>query len=358
MMNWFKHSESRPAATRNEVAIRMEAIGGQGANSAGKILSDAAVTGAGYTGCHFASFGSEKRGSPVQSFVRFSPMGAPMRSAFFTTSPDLIVVFHEAMLQMHPGSLAGATASTTLVVNSAKQPGDLFFPGGTSFGKIICVDAGAISRAKRCGINAVMLGAMSVAVPEVAQELVVASLEKFFGRLSSQARSRNVAGFKAALGHSHAAIFRNEQASLPPGATPLPRMGWVNAPMGGLITNPGNTVLRDHSLSRQGFAPRFEVRNCIQCGYCDMLCPDYCFVWDRSGENGAAALKGIDYQFCKGCQKCISVCPTGALSLSPENAIPEGERLRKFPDLDPEALERKWHSVDWNINYPDEEEEK
>ena len=57
---WFqKKKEIKP--NRPFVSIRMEAIGGQGANSAGKILAEAAVLGMGYTGNHFSSFGSEKR---------------------------------------------------------------------------------------------------------------------------------------------------------------------------------------------------------------------------------------------------------------------------------------------------------
>jgi pyruvate ferredoxin oxidoreductase gamma subunit len=68
----------------------MEAIGGQGANSAGKVLAEAAVLGMGFTGNHFSSFGSEKRGTPVRSFVRFSPVGKEIRSASSIRHPDLL----------------------------------------------------------------------------------------------------------------------------------------------------------------------------------------------------------------------------------------------------------------------------
>lgn len=358
MLSWLKRAETSSAKPRDEVAIRMEAIGGQGANSAGKILSEAAVTGAGYEGCHFASFGSEKRGSPVQSFVRFSPARIPVRSAFFGTAPDVIVVFHETMLRLHPSSLAGATGHTVLVVNSPGAPEELRLPTGTKVGRIYCVDAGSISRSRRCGINAAMLGAVLAAVPEVPQGAVEAALERFFAHLTSQARSRNIAGLREGRGQVRGAAFAPAQAAFPRASEPLPRLGWANAPVGGVIVHPGNTALRDHSLSRRGFAPRFDPLECIQCGYCDMLCPDYCFVWERSGENGSPVLRGIDYQFCKGCQKCVSICPSGALSLAAEKSIPKSERLRRFPGLDPEELERKWQAVDWNVHYPDEEEER
>ena len=52
--------------------IRLESIGGMGANSAGKMLADVGVLSQGYNGAAFSSYGSEKKGSPVKSFVRFA----------------------------------------------------------------------------------------------------------------------------------------------------------------------------------------------------------------------------------------------------------------------------------------------
>ncbi|MCZ9999613.1 2-oxoacid:acceptor oxidoreductase family protein [Brachyspira hyodysenteriae] len=52
--------------------IRLESIGGMGANSAGKMLAEVGVLSQGYYGAAFSSYGSEKKGSPVKSFVRFS----------------------------------------------------------------------------------------------------------------------------------------------------------------------------------------------------------------------------------------------------------------------------------------------
>ena len=44
--------------------IRLESIGGLGANLAGKMLAEAGVTGSGLNGSNFSSYGSEKKGRP------------------------------------------------------------------------------------------------------------------------------------------------------------------------------------------------------------------------------------------------------------------------------------------------------
>ena len=52
--------------------IRFESIGGLGAHLAGQMLAEAGVLRQGLNGSHFSSYGSEKKGTPVKSFVRFA----------------------------------------------------------------------------------------------------------------------------------------------------------------------------------------------------------------------------------------------------------------------------------------------
>src|SRR5690606_33145701 len=78
--------------------IRLESIGGLGANVAGKIIAEAGVLYAGFNGSNFASYGSEKKGSPVKSFIRFSDPSRPIRNATPVERPHVLGVFHEALL--------------------------------------------------------------------------------------------------------------------------------------------------------------------------------------------------------------------------------------------------------------------
>ena len=78
--------------------IRFESIGGLGAHAAGQILARAAVLKMDLNGSHFSSYGSEKKGSVIRSYVRLCPADKPIRTSAPIDTPDVIVVFHGALL--------------------------------------------------------------------------------------------------------------------------------------------------------------------------------------------------------------------------------------------------------------------
>ena len=86
--------------------VRFESIGGLGAHAAGQVLAAAAVLRMGLNGAHFSSYGSEKKGSLVRSFVRLGPAERPIRTSAPVDTPDAIVVFHAALLH-NPATRAG-----------------------------------------------------------------------------------------------------------------------------------------------------------------------------------------------------------------------------------------------------------
>src|SRR4030067_2767875 len=88
--------------------IRMESIGGLGANVAGKILTEAAILGMGLNGAGFASYGSEKKGTPVKAFVRVCEGGHKVRVDSPVEEPHVLAIFHEALANTGPGAAGGA----------------------------------------------------------------------------------------------------------------------------------------------------------------------------------------------------------------------------------------------------------
>ena len=106
-----------------------------------------------------------------------------------------------------------------------------------------------------------------------------------------------------------------------PVASATQKIGYMNAPLGGAILNPGNTIERDVSGSRAGWIPVWHEDKCIHCAMCETACPDFCFTFeqgiDNKGKEGMVN-RGIDYQYCKGCLKCVTVCPADALTKEKE----------------------------------------
>ena len=319
---WFFGRDKIEIPKRARVEIRMEAIGGQGANSAGKILAEAAILELHYTGNHFSSFGSEKRGTPVKSFVRFSTERKPVRSASFIRKPNLLVIFHEVLMETHPEIFEGVSEDTDILINSPKYPSEIFFPKGVHPRWLGSIDATKIAHKLNCGLNTVMLGAMIPFLPEVGAKSLEKVTERFFVRLSPEARTGNVEGFKKGLDEVKIKTILPNQDRIRLEKQDAVRLGYENAPLGGLIIHPGNSVLKNHEASRKGFAPKLDKDVCFNCGMCDQVCPDFCFVWQKNPNTQfGAELLGLDYQYCKGCQKCIQVCPVQALTLTPESEL-------------------------------------
>ena len=68
-----------------------------------------------------------------------------------------------------------------------------------------------------------------------------------------------------------------------------------------------------------------------------MVCPDLCLVWStQTNAEGqpVVRLDGIDYQYCKGCMRCVETCSTLAMTREAELPGMAGRlRVPLFPDL-------------------------
>ena len=75
--------------------IRLESIGGLGANLCGKMLGELGVKYLDLNSTNFSSYGSEKTGTPVKGFVRYCNKEKEIRVHSPIVEPDLLVVFHQ-----------------------------------------------------------------------------------------------------------------------------------------------------------------------------------------------------------------------------------------------------------------------
>jgi pyruvate ferredoxin oxidoreductase gamma subunit len=296
--------------------IRFESIGGLGAHAAGQILARAAVLKMNLNGSHFSSYGSEKKGSVVRSYIRVSAATKPIRTSAPIDSPDVIVVFHEALLQQAI-TIAGMKSSGILIYNgSAGEVPKLLeqVPEGV---RIVRIDATNIAIEELSRPNAVLLGALTALAPFLDAGIVLTTLTEKFARRNPQAAAANERAFTRGASEFEMLNGVGKGKGDLPVMRPSPVLGYMTAPIGGVIPYPGNMVSNDLSASRTGWMPLFTDKECVHCGLCATVCPDFCLVWTHEQANGdvpKVRLKGIDYQYCKGCMRCIETCPTEAMT--------------------------------------------
>ncbi|MGQ9573511.1 MAG: 2-oxoacid:acceptor oxidoreductase family protein [Dehalococcoidia bacterium] len=317
--------------------IRFESIGGLGAHLAGQILAETGVLRLGLNGSHFSSYGSEKKGTPVKSYIRFCSPDQTVRTSSPIERPHLIAVFHEALIGREKVAL-GLRPDGIIIVNTVASPGEmkerLGLPGGT----VGVVDALGIAVAENSRPNMAMLGAVTRAAGFIDPETVKATIRETIGRHYPQLLEANLRTFQRGYDEVRLETFPLDGEWETGVARPQPAYGYLNAPWGGMLPNPGNSAVKDLSASRQGFLPALVVDKCVHCGLCDFVCPDYCFVWETytkdDGKPGVR-LVGIDYRYCKGCMKCVDVCPKDALvEVRETEDYAEAHRVPLFPHLE------------------------
>ena len=295
--------------------IRFESIGGLGANSAGKILATAAVLDMNLNGSHFSSYGSEKKGSVVRSYVRLGAADKPIRTSAPIDSPDVIVIFHDALAKQEI-TIAGMKDNGVVIYNG--QPGDVpdtlkKLPKGT---QLVRIDATNIAMQEFSRPNAVMLGTLCKVVPFLDGAKVLEKLTAKFKKINPKAAAANERAFERGATEFEAIEGVAQGEGDLPIIRSTPLLGYETAPIGGVIPNAGNTISNDLSASRTGYMPKFAGAKCIHCGLCATVCPDFCLSWTHEDDEEGVSrirLKGVDYQYCKGCMRCVETCPTEAL---------------------------------------------
>ena len=303
--------------------IRLESIGGLGANVAGKILTEAAIIGMGMNGAGFASYGSEKKGTPVKSFVRICEADTQVRINSPIEEPHVLAIFHEALAKTVPVTAGAAPGRTTVILNTRKTPGEARDFLKLAGGKVGVIDAMEIARVCGSRVNMVMIGAIAKASGFLDIKAVEGAIVEQFGKKYAALMKGNFDAMQRGYEETVFEDFpKDGKYEYKPFQREVPKYGYETAPMGGVLFEMGNMRFKDLSTSRTGIIPLLDLSKCVRCGDCDITCPDYCFVWEKgtdpkSGKEGMILL-GIDYQYCKGCLRCTYICKPGALVAAKE----------------------------------------
>jgi pyruvate ferredoxin oxidoreductase gamma subunit len=315
--------------------VRFESIGGLGAHAAGQVLATAAVLRMGLNGAHFSSYGSEKKGSLVRSFVRLGPAERPIRTSAPVETPNAIVVFHAALLRS-PATRAGLLNDGTFIYNAPPGPVPEELAALPRAARVIRVNALGIAMEENSRPNAVLLGALCGAFPFLNAEKVLESLSEEFAGKHPEAVASNTRAFQRGAADFEILEGVGRAEGDLPAARFEPAWGYETQPLGGILPEPGNMAWNDLSASRTGLMPVLDRDKCVHCGVCDLVCPDFCLAWGEGEEGGKfeRELMGIDYRYCKGCLRCVESCPSGALTKETETpGLADRLRVPLFPDL-------------------------
>lgn len=169
------------------VQIRFHGRGGQGSVTAAELFAVAAFYDGKYTQA-FPSFGVERRGAPVQAFLRIADSEIRLREQ--VTKPDYLIVQDPTLLGENSDVLEGTEKTKGILINTDKTT----WP---SIKNAVCVPATKIALEKigKPFINTAILGAFA-AMTGLA---TLASLKKAVGeRFSGSLAQTNIAALEAA----------------------------------------------------------------------------------------------------------------------------------------------------------------
>ena len=160
--------------------LRIHGRGGQGSVTAAELIATAAFT-AGVFSQAFPAFGVERRGSPVEAFVRFSDEKIRLRSQVY--EPDYVIV-QDSTLIRDVNVFSGMKDGGIVLINTEKK-GEYNVPAGV---KVIAFDATKIA-IEEIGLpitNTTLMGAFAAASGEITLEALKGAIEERFpGKLAA-----------------------------------------------------------------------------------------------------------------------------------------------------------------------------
>ncbi|WOF15196.1 pyruvate ferredoxin oxidoreductase subunit gamma [Methanoplanus sp. FWC-SCC4] len=154
--------------------LRIHGRGGQGSVTAAELIATAAFKSKVYSQA-FPAFGVERRGAPVQAFVRFDDKKIRLRSQIY--EPDYIIV-QDSTLIKDVDVFSGLKEGGIAIINTEKDL-EAGLPEGV---KIIKIDATSIAL-EVLGLpieNTTLMGAFAAATGEIEMAAIEEALKERF----------------------------------------------------------------------------------------------------------------------------------------------------------------------------------
>jgi pyruvate ferredoxin oxidoreductase gamma subunit len=164
--------------------LRIHGRGGQGSVTAAELIAVAAFESGVYSQA-FPAFGVERRGAPVQAFVRFSDKKIRLRSQVY--EPDYIIVQDPTLIR-DVNVFLGMSEGGIAIINTEKEDFDSSVPEGV---RVCTIDATTLAL-EVLGVpitNTTLMGAFAAATGEIKLEPLEHALRS---RFSGSMADKNV----------------------------------------------------------------------------------------------------------------------------------------------------------------------
>lgn len=289
--------------------IRIHGRGGQGAVLAAELLVVAAFEDQKY-GQAFPAFGGERRGAPVQAFVRLH--ASPIRVRHRVNTPDCLIVLDASLLEM-TDILQGLVPHGTVLINNERPAAALSWSSEALVYSIPATRI-ALETFGQPLVNPAMLGAFAAVTGAVSLTAIQSAFQR---RFPGPLGEKNVRAAQSAHDWCREAnalpVHVTGTGQLPSQASwdASPGLGAPGRPLHFAAVTAPRTALAYPTGAWRYSRPVFDFDKCNGCGFCAMYCPDACVVVENKKYNA-------DYAYCKGCGICALECPTHAIQMIPE----------------------------------------
>ncbi len=301
------------------VTIVWHGRGNQGAVGASAILTELVAhlveQGQEYDATSAPIFGAAKEGEPIRVYNR---IGRDPIEVFYTpVKLDVIIIVDPSIAR---GILIQGTHKDTIyLINTNKTPEEIARELKLGPHRVVTIDASRIAReelkTKRSHPNTTILGALLHIFPFFTLESMNKTIETTYEEKGHKVVSTNQRAMER--GFAETLEFDGRGTDIPWEEVVLPKkIAWQDILPGGSVPATGNFQVNKTGTWRTE-RPILDLDKCIHCLSCAQACNDNSILTEE-GENGLLKVVGIDYDHCKGCAACVTVCPSKAIHMVPE----------------------------------------
>ncbi|MEJ2310479.1 MAG: 2-oxoacid:acceptor oxidoreductase family protein [Gammaproteobacteria bacterium] len=304
--------------------IRFHGRGGQGMKTASRLLG-AAFFLEGYEVQDAPRYGAERRGAPIFAYVRASK--APINERGIIQHPDLVIVADDSLVPVPAaGVMAGLTDNTVVLISTTETADE--WKHRLNLGcRVLTLPAPEEieDRLELRYVGTECAGAAACLTGVISKQRLEQAIRDELEGKPEKVIERNIdmamEGYDRMADHE--GLIRESGM---PSASEYTPPAWIDMPFeAARISSPSIHTGLTSVMVRTGLwrtmRPVIEYENCKHCWWvCSGSCPDGAISVNAGGAPE------IDYDHCKGCLTCVSVCPSHAIVTIPEHKAAEQEK--------------------------------